>query len=72
MTMLSARVLASAVAAVACPSYAQSAKPEDAIRYRQRAMFWMQKNFGRISAMATDSAASLNSSAGCHDAVSKE
>jgi len=31
---------------------AQFAKPEDAVKYRQSAMFVMQQNFGRVAAMA--------------------
>lgn len=32
--------------------YAQFAKPEDAVKYRQSALFVMQQNFGRVAAMA--------------------
>jgi len=31
---------------------AQFAKPEDAVKYRQSALFVMQQNFGRVAAMA--------------------
>lgn len=44
-----------AVAASACialPASAQFAKPEDAIKYRQSALFVMSTHFGRIGAMA--------------------
>lgn len=43
-------------AAVTVPSLAaaQFAKPEDAIKYRQSALFVMAQHFGRIGAMATD------------------
>jgi cytochrome c556 len=33
------------------PASAQFAKPEDAIKYRQSAMFIMSQNFGRVAAM---------------------
>lgn len=38
--------------AVALPASAQFQKPEDAIKYRQGAMYVMQTHFGRIAAMA--------------------
>lgn len=44
--------LAAATLAVAAPASAQFAKPEDAVKYRQSAMFIMGQNFGRIGAMA--------------------
>ena len=53
MKKLSALVLACAAAAVTVPAAAQFAKPEDAIKYRQSAMFLMQQNFGRVAAMAS-------------------
>ena len=53
MKTLSALVLACAAAAFAVPASAQFAKPEDAIKYRQSAMFMMQQNFGRVAAMAS-------------------
>lgn len=53
MKKLSALVLACAAATVAAPAAAQFAKPEDAIKYRQSAMFLMQQNFGRVAAMAS-------------------
>lgn len=52
MKKLSALVMACAAAAVAVPAAAQFAKPEDAIKYRQSALFVMQQNFSRIAAMA--------------------
>jgi len=52
MKKLSALVLACAAAAVAAPAAAQFAKPEDAIKYRQSALFVMQQNFSRVAAMA--------------------
>jgi cytochrome c556 len=45
-----------AVAATALPASAQFAKPEDAIKYRQSALFVMGQHFGRIGAMATGKA----------------
>ena len=45
-------VLAAAVAATALPASAQFAKPEDAVKYRQSALFVMSQHFGRIGAMA--------------------
>jgi cytochrome c556 len=38
---------------VALPAQAQFAKPEDAIKYRQSALFVMGQHFGRVGAMAT-------------------
>eukprot|EP01036_Dinobryon_divergens_P054762 gene54762-73173_t len=38
--------------AFAAPASAQFAKPEDAIKYRQSALFVMAQHFGRIGAMA--------------------
>jgi len=45
-------VLAAAAAAAAVPASAQFAKPEDAVKYRQGALFVMAQHFGRIGAMA--------------------
>lgn len=45
-------VLVAAVAATALPASAQFAKPEDAVKYRQSALFVMSQHFGRIGAMA--------------------
>ena len=42
----------SAAVTLAVPAMAQFAKPEDAIKYRQGALFVMQQNFGRVAAMA--------------------
>jgi cytochrome c556 len=39
-------------AVVALPATAQFAKPEDAIKYRQSALFVMQQNFARLAGMA--------------------
>ena len=44
--------LAAAAAAVAVPASAQFAKPEDAAKYRQGALFVMGQHFARIGAMA--------------------
>ena len=42
-----------AAGAVALPALAQFKKPEDAIRYRQSAMFLQGETFGRVFAMAS-------------------
>ncbi|MES2951900.1 MAG: cytochrome c [Pseudomonadota bacterium] len=55
MKKLAALVFASA-AAVAMPAAAQFAKAEDAIKYRQGALFVMQQNFSRVAAMASGKA----------------
>ena len=39
-------------ATLAMPSWAQFAKPEDAIKYRKSALFVMGQHFGRLGAMA--------------------
>ena len=52
MKKLASLALALTVTAVALPVAAQFAKPEDAIKYRQSALFVMQQNFGRVAAMA--------------------
>ncbi|MDT8990625.1 cytochrome c [Curvibacter sp. APW13] len=41
-----------AIATTSLPATAQFAKPEDAIKYRQSAMFLMMQNFGRVAGMA--------------------
>ena len=38
---------------LALPAAAQFAKPEDAVKYRQSAMFLQSQHFGRIAAMAS-------------------
>jgi cytochrome c556 len=48
--------LAITVTAVSLPASAQFAKPEDAIKYRQSALFVMQQNFSRVAAMAAGKA----------------
>jgi cytochrome c556 len=45
-------LLAAAAAFMALPASAQFAKPEDAVKYRQGALFVMSAHFGRIGAMA--------------------
>lgn len=45
-------VLAALAAATAVPASAQFAKPEDAVKYRQSALFVMGQHFSRIGAMA--------------------
>lgn len=44
--------LAAACGALSLPAAAQFAKSEDAIKYRQSAMFVMAQHFGRLGAMA--------------------
>lgn len=48
--------LAAAAAAFAAPASAQFAKPEDAVKYRQNALFVMAQHFGRIGAMVNGKA----------------
>lgn len=43
---------AAAFLAMSAPASAQFAKPEDAIKYRQSALFVMGQHFGRVGAMA--------------------
>ena len=45
-------ILGALVASLAVPASAQFAKAEDAIKYRQSALFVMQQNFSRVAAMA--------------------
>jgi cytochrome c556 len=45
--------LAAAAFALAAPASAQFAKTEDAIKYRQSAMFIQSQHFGRVAAMAS-------------------
>lgn len=56
MKTLACIVAAATLVTLAAPASAQFAKPEDAIKYRQNAMFVMGQNFGRIGAMATGKA----------------
>lgn len=52
MKQISVFILAGVAATFAVPASAQFAKAEDAIKYRQSAMFVMQQNFGRVAGMA--------------------
>jgi cytochrome c556 len=52
MKYLTAYLLGAASLALALPASAQFAKAEDAIKYRQSALFVMQQNFGRVAGMA--------------------
>jgi len=52
MKALATFALAALTLAAAAPASAQFAKPEDAIKYRQSALFVMGQHFGRIGAMA--------------------
>ena len=52
MKLVISFVLAAAAAATAVPASAQFAKPEDAVKYRQSALFVMGQHFSRIGAMA--------------------
>ena len=56
MKKLASLFLATAVSAIALPASAQFAKPDDAIKYRQSALFVMQQNFSRVAAMASGKA----------------
>ena len=51
MKVVASLVLAASALAVSAPASAQFAKPEDAIKYRQSALFVMGQHFGRIGAM---------------------
>ena len=52
MIRLASFLLAAASITAAAPAAAQFAKTEDAIRYRQSALFLQGQHFGRIAAMA--------------------
>jgi cytochrome c556 len=52
MKFAASLVLAAAGFVLAAPASAQFAKPEDAVKYRQSALFVMAQHFGRIGAMA--------------------
>lgn len=52
MKKLNILLVAAATLALSLPAMAQFAKPDDAIKYRQSALFVMQQNFGRVAAMA--------------------
>lgn len=49
---LSACLLAATALTLTVPASAQFAKPENAIKYRQSAMFMMSQNFGRVAGMS--------------------
>ena len=51
MKLVASLAVAAAAVAIAAPASAQFAKPEDAIKYRQSALFVMAQHFGRIGAM---------------------
>lgn len=51
MSTRTAALSAAFLLAVALPAHAQFAKPEDAIKYRQSAMFLMNQHAGRLGAM---------------------
>ena len=52
MKVFAALTLAAAALTLSAPASAQFAKAEDAIKYRQSALFVMGQHFGRIGAMA--------------------
>jgi cytochrome c556 len=56
MRLAASLTLAAAAVAFAAPASAQFAKPEDAAKYRQSALFVMGQHFGRIGAMASGKA----------------
>jgi cytochrome c556 len=51
MKVLASLAIAAAAITLAAPASAQFAKPEDAVKYRQSALFVMAQHFGRIGAM---------------------
>ncbi len=52
MKAITALALAAATLGLSAPAAAQFAKAEDAIKYRQSALFVMGQHFGRLGAMA--------------------
>ncbi len=52
MKFAASLAIAALASALATPASAQFAKPEDAVKYRQNALFVMSQHFGRIGAMA--------------------
>jgi len=52
MKKIAALAFVAVVGALSAPAFARFAKPEDAIEYRQSALFIMAQNVGRIGAMA--------------------
>ena len=53
MKTLTACLLAAIALTMAVPALAQFSKPENAIKYRQSAMFIMAQNFGQVAGMAS-------------------
>jgi len=51
MKFAASLAIAAAACALSAPASAQFAKPEDAVKYRQSALFVMSQHFGRIGAM---------------------
>jgi cytochrome c556 len=51
MKAIASLAIAATVFVMAAPASAQFAKPEDAVKYRQSALFVMAQHFGRIGAM---------------------
>jgi len=56
MKFAASLAVATLAAVIAAPASAQFAKPEDAIKYRQSALFVMGQHFGRIGAMVNGKA----------------
>ena len=56
MKALASLALAASLVGLSAPASAQFAKPEDAIKYRQSALFVMGQHFGRIGAMTSGKA----------------
>src|SRR5690349_6505178 len=56
MKVVATLAVAAAAFTLAVPALAQFAKPEDAVKYRQSAMFIMGQHFGRIGAMVNGKA----------------
>lgn len=52
MKLLTSTLLMASAIAMTAPAHAQFAKAEDAIKYRQSAMFIMGQEFGRVAGMA--------------------
>ena len=52
MKKLTVCLLAATALTMAAPASAQFAKAEDAVKYRQSALFVMQQNFSRVAGMA--------------------
>ena len=51
MKYIASLAIAAGAIGLAAPAVAQFAKPEDAVKYRQNALFVMGQHFGRIGAM---------------------